>query len=99
MLYEMEEERLKHHFADFLSQHGCQTGDDMMDYLKVPSLELLRYPYLLFNVDLMNMFVQCLILLTENGKFHEIDEKLPGVYLLLVNPNSQVCISTLSYSS
>ena len=95
----MEVERLINHFGELLNQKGYEIernhlSDDNEDYLKVPSLEFLRYPYLLFNNELMNLFVECLVLLIDNGKFHEIDEKLPGVYLLLVNPRAQVCFKT-----
>ena len=87
-------ERLHNHFLDTLKKdmqsHSLDIAYDLEDFLKVPVFEMLQYPYLLFNEDLMKVFTDCLVLLVENEKFIEIDEHLPGVYLLLLNPRLEV---------
>ena len=86
------------HFMEVLNQEGNRPRNivssdfphDVEDYLKVPILEMLQYPYLLFNRELMTLFVNCSVFFINNGKFQELDRKLPGVYLLLFNPCLQV---------
>ncbi|XP_065069424.1 probable helicase senataxin isoform X2 [Rhopilema esculentum] len=94
ILYQVEVERLHNHFLDTLKKdmqsHSFDLAYDFEDFLKVPVFEMLQYPYLLFNEDLMKVFTDCIVLLVENEKFIEIDEHLPGVYLLLLNPRLEV---------
>ena len=97
-LYKIEIERLRNHFLQTLNERENRTGDggvsdfpyDIEDYLKVPLAELLQYPYLLFNSELMSLFVSCLVLLIENEKFDGLEEKHSGIYLLLANPCARV---------
>ena len=97
-LYKIEIERLRNHFLETLNQRENQTADagisefpyDIEDYLKVPLAELLQYPYLLFNSELMSLFVSCLVLLIDNEKFGGLEEKHAGIYLLLANPCARV---------
>lgn len=54
--------------------------------------EILSYPRLLLNEKLARMFVQCVTQLLQREGHLGIDEKLPGVYLLLVHPDGRVMI-------
>ena len=62
--------------------------------LSVAMLEILKYPYLLLYKKLADLFVKALLALKNCGRSLEIyvEEKLSGVYLLLLHPNQQVSV-------
>ncbi|XP_048877354.1 probable helicase senataxin isoform X2 [Brienomyrus brachyistius] len=65
------------------------TGAEFENLLRVPITEMLKYPYLLENRQLTEMFVEALCKMEKLNPF-KVFEKFPGIYLLLVYPNEQV---------
>ena len=69
---------------------------DIATYLQVPLLEILKFPYFLHHEQLADLFTQGLIALNVCGcplKLEELEEKLPGTYLLLVHHDPEVQVS------
>jgi hypothetical protein len=52
--------------------------------------EILNYPYLLWSKDVANLTTEALLRLEREGSPLVLHDKLPGVYLLIIHPNSQV---------
>ncbi|XP_078359214.1 uncharacterized protein LOC144643749 isoform X2 [Oculina patagonica] len=63
---------------------------DVATNLQVPLLEILRFPYLLHDKRLADMFKRGLIAFNQSDCLLTVEEKLPGTYLLLVHPNKEV---------
>ena len=57
--------------------------------------ETLKYPRLLLDESLHKAFLESLLVALDHDDMEDIEEKLPGVYLLLVHPNNQVCLAKL----
>eukprot|EP00794_Sanderia_malayensis_P007695 gene7695-8532_t len=92
ILYEIEVERLTQHLSSVYFR--CHSNLDPIDAsqiivedFRVSMVEVLQYPYLLFNEDVMAAFLKCLMLMISFKNWGEITERYPGIYLLLFNPN------------
>ncbi|MEE6505419.1 hypothetical protein FKM82_005519 [Ascaphus truei] len=66
--------------------HGY-TGPLFESNLRVPLLEILKYPYLLLNQKVSELCCDALCKMEQANNSFQVYEKLPGVYLLLVHPN------------
>ena len=99
VLYKIEVDRLGNHFKEKLDARKGKddsvaqlTDYELEDNLRAPLTEMLQFPYLLFNKELMEYFIDGFLILSQHGKFDKLDGSYPGVYLLLVNPVLQVWI-------
>ncbi|XP_060107571.1 probable helicase senataxin [Heteronotia binoei] len=66
------------------------TDSDLERDLSIPLLEILKYPYLLFNERLNDLFVEALFEVEKINYSYEVTGKHPGIYLLVVHPNEQI---------
>ncbi|CAB4031618.1 Hypothetical predicted protein, partial [Paramuricea clavata] len=66
------------------------SGDDLLERLSISLREILNYPYLLWSKDVANLTTEALLRLEREGSPLVLHDKLPGVYLLIIHPNSQV---------
>ncbi|KAM4663196.1 putative helicase senataxin [Discoglossus pictus] len=66
------------------------TGPNFESNLRVPLLEILKYPYLLLNERVSELSTEALCKMEQANNSFQVYEKLPGVYLLLVNPNETI---------
>uniref|UniRef100_UPI00398F70DA probable helicase senataxin isoform X2 n=1 Tax=Pristiophorus japonicus TaxID=55135 RepID=UPI00398F70DA len=69
--------------------HGY-TGPDFENNIRVPILEILKYPYLLLHEHLSELCVEALIKMEQVNFSFQTFEKYPGIYLLLVHPNETI---------
>ncbi|XP_060697454.1 probable helicase senataxin isoform X1 [Hemiscyllium ocellatum] len=69
--------------------HGY-TGPDFENNLRVPTLEILKYPYLLLHERLSELFVEALSKMEQVNFSFQAFEMYPGIYLLLVHPNETI---------
>ncbi|XP_032993583.1 probable helicase senataxin [Lacerta agilis] len=58
--------------------------------LRVPLLEILKYPYLLLHKDLSMLFVEAICKMEVINYPCQVLGKHPGVYLLMVHPNETI---------
>lgn len=58
--------------------------------VRVPLLEILKFPYLLVDKRVSELTVEALCKMEQVGNTFQVFEKLPGVYLLLVHPNEMI---------
>ncbi|KAG9472181.1 hypothetical protein GDO78_021002 [Eleutherodactylus coqui] len=63
------------------------TGPNFESSIRVPLLEILKYPYLLLNSRVSELCVDALCKMEQVNNPFQVYEKLPGIYLLLVHPN------------
>ncbi|XP_053523658.1 probable helicase senataxin isoform X2 [Artibeus jamaicensis] len=66
------------------------TGQDFENKLRVPILEILRYPYLLLHERVNELCVEALCRMEQANCSFQVFEKQPGIYLFLVHPNEMV---------
>ncbi|XP_036892405.1 probable helicase senataxin isoform X2 [Sturnira hondurensis] len=66
------------------------TGQDVENKLRVPLLEILRYPYLLLHERVNELCVEALCRMEQANCSFQVFEKQPGIYLFLVHPNEMV---------
>ncbi|XP_074066945.1 putative helicase senataxin isoform X1 [Macrotis lagotis] len=66
------------------------TGQDFENKLRVPLLEILRYPYLLLNEHLNELCVAALCRMEQANCSFQVFDKHPGIYLFLVHPNEMI---------
>uniref|UniRef100_A0A6I8S442 Senataxin n=1 Tax=Xenopus tropicalis TaxID=8364 RepID=A0A6I8S442_XENTR len=66
------------------------TGPNFESNLRVPLLEILKYPYLLLNKHVTELCTEALCKMEQANNPFQVYEKLPGVYLLLVHPSETV---------
>ncbi|XP_032978255.1 probable helicase senataxin isoform X3 [Rhinolophus ferrumequinum] len=66
------------------------TGQDFENKLRVPLLEMLKYPYLLLHERVNELCVEALCRMEQANCSFQVFEKHPGVYLFLVHPNEMV---------
>ncbi|XP_072344698.1 probable helicase senataxin isoform X4 [Scyliorhinus torazame] len=66
------------------------TGPDFENNLRVPILEILKYPYLLLHEHLSDLYVEALSKMEQVNFSFQTFEKYPGIYLLLVHPNETI---------
>ncbi|XP_038601965.1 probable helicase senataxin [Tachyglossus aculeatus] len=66
------------------------SGSDFENNLRVPLLEILKYPYLLLNERVSELFVEGLCRMEQANCSFQVFDKHPGIYLLLVHPNEMI---------
>ncbi|XP_045431146.1 probable helicase senataxin [Pipistrellus kuhlii] len=66
------------------------TGQDFENKLRVPLLEILKYPYLLLHEHVNELCVEALCRMEQANCSFQVFEKQPGIYLFLVHPNEMV---------
>ncbi|XP_078406121.1 putative helicase senataxin isoform X2 [Cetorhinus maximus] len=66
------------------------TGPDFENNLRVPILEILKYPYLLLHERLSELCVEALSKMELGNFSFQAFEKYPGIYLLLVHRNETI---------
>ena len=98
LFYEFDVKRIETYLENQLRRSEEATYDvidvdgyvTMADRLRAPLLECLKYPNYLMDSSVNNLFVQSFQLHSERNEDLDVDEKMPGVYLLLVHPHHQV---------
>ncbi|XP_028828680.1 probable helicase senataxin isoform X2 [Denticeps clupeoides] len=65
------------------------TAEQYRIKIHTPLTEMLQYPYLMMDRKLSEMCVEALCNMEKNSSFG-VNEKHPGIYLLLVHPNETV---------
>ena len=68
-----------------------QSAVSLKKILECPLVELMMYPRLLLRKNLSKLLVDGFKILQDVDQSLEITEKYPGVYLLLVHPEYEVC--------
>lgn len=66
------------------------TGPNFESSVRVPLLEILKYPYLLLDKRVSELCVDALCKMEQVNNPFQVYEKLPGIYLLLVHPNESI---------
>ncbi|XP_061867383.1 probable helicase senataxin isoform X3 [Colius striatus] len=66
------------------------VGPDFENNLRVPLLEILKYPYLLLHEKVSELCVEVLCRMEQSHNSFQVFEKCPGIYLFLVHPNEAV---------
>ncbi|XP_073496767.1 probable helicase senataxin isoform X2 [Phyllobates terribilis] len=66
------------------------TGPNFESCVRVPLLEILKFPYLLLNERVSELCVDALCKMEHVNNPFQVYEKLPGIYLLLVHPNESI---------
>ncbi|XP_071072979.1 probable helicase senataxin isoform X2 [Dasypus novemcinctus] len=66
------------------------TGQDFENKLRVPLLEILKYPYLLLHERVSELCVEALCRMEQANCSFQVFDKHPGIYLFLVHPNEMV---------
>uniref|UniRef100_A0A8C3YE28 Probable helicase senataxin n=1 Tax=Catagonus wagneri TaxID=51154 RepID=A0A8C3YE28_9CETA len=66
------------------------TGQDFENKLRVPLLEILKYPYLLLHDRVNELCVEALCRMEQANCSFQVFDKHPGIYLFLVHPNEMV---------
>ncbi|XP_006835057.1 PREDICTED: probable helicase senataxin [Chrysochloris asiatica] len=66
------------------------TGQDFENKLRVPLLEILKYPYLLLHERVNELCVDALCRMEQANCSFQVFDKHPGIYLFLVHPNEMV---------
>ncbi|KAG8447592.1 hypothetical protein GDO86_014918 [Hymenochirus boettgeri] len=66
------------------------TGPNFESNLRVPLLEILKYPYLLLSKHITELCTEALCKMEQANNPFQVFEKLPGVYLLLVHPHESI---------
>ncbi|NXW57350.1 SETX helicase, partial [Eurystomus gularis] len=66
------------------------VGPDFENNLRVPLLEILKYPYLLLHEKVSELCVDVLLRMEQSQSSFQVFEKYPGIYLFLVHPNEVI---------
>ncbi|XP_072792889.1 probable helicase senataxin isoform X2 [Taeniopygia guttata] len=66
------------------------VGPNFENNLRVPILEILKYPYLLLHEKVSELCVEVLCRLELSQDSFQVFEKYPGIYLFLVHPNEVI---------
>ncbi|XP_064249969.1 probable helicase senataxin [Passer domesticus] len=66
------------------------VGPNFENNLRVPLLEILKYPYLLLHEKVSELCVEVLCRMELSQDSFQVFEKYPGIYLFLVHPNEVV---------
>ncbi|XP_072208756.1 probable helicase senataxin [Excalfactoria chinensis] len=72
------------------TQLPVYVGPDFENNLRVPLLEVLKYPYLLLDEKVSELCVEVLCRMEESHTSFQVFEKYPGIYLFLVHPNEVI---------
>ncbi|XP_037257218.1 probable helicase senataxin isoform X1 [Falco rusticolus] len=66
------------------------VGPDFENNLRVPLVEILKYPYLLLHDKVSELCVEVLCRMEQSHNSFQVFEKYPGIYLFLVHPNEVI---------
>ncbi|NWV78115.1 SETX helicase, partial [Dasyornis broadbenti] len=66
------------------------VGPNFENNLRVPLLEILKYPYLLLHKKVSELCVDVLCRMELSHDSFQVFEKYPGIYLFLVHPNEVI---------
>ncbi|CAN8197990.1 unnamed protein product [Coccothraustes coccothraustes] len=66
------------------------VGPNFENNLRVPLLEILKYPYLLLHEKVSQLCVEVLCRMELSQDSFQVFEKYPGIYLFLVHPNEMI---------
>ncbi|XP_043914346.1 probable helicase senataxin isoform X2 [Protopterus annectens] len=66
------------------------TGPEFENNLRVPLLEILKYPYLLLHKGVGELCVESLCKMEQGNYSFQVFDKHPGIYLFLVHPNEMI---------
>ncbi|NWV54153.1 SETX helicase, partial [Daphoenositta chrysoptera] len=66
------------------------VGPNFENNLRVPLLEILKYPYLLLHKKVSELCVEVLCRMELGHDSFQVFEKYPGIYLFLVHPNEVI---------
>ncbi|NWQ79722.1 SETX helicase, partial [Columbina picui] len=72
------------------TQLSGYLGPDFENNLRVPLLEILKYPYLLLHEKVSELCVEVLCRMEQSHSSFQVFEKYPGIYLFLVHPNEVI---------
>ncbi|NXK56703.1 SETX helicase, partial [Chauna torquata] len=72
------------------TQLSGYVGPDFENNLRVPLLEILKYPYLLLHEKVSELCVEVLYRMEQGHNSFQVFEKYPGIYLFLVHPNEVI---------
>ncbi|KFQ04929.1 putative helicase senataxin, partial [Leptosomus discolor] len=72
------------------TQLSGYVGPDFENNLRVPLLEILKYPYLLLHEKVSELCVEVLCRMEQSHNSFQVFEKYPGIYLFLVHPNEVI---------
>ncbi|NXN62498.1 SETX helicase, partial [Rynchops niger] len=72
------------------TQLSGYVGPDFENNLRVPLLEILKYPYLLLHEKVSELCVEVLCRMEQSHSSFQVFEKYPGIYLFLVHPNEVI---------
>ncbi|KFQ81954.1 putative helicase senataxin, partial [Phaethon lepturus] len=72
------------------TQLSGYVGPDFENNLRVPLLEILKYPYLLLHEKVSELCVEVLCRMEQSHNSFQVFEKYPGIYLFLVHPNEAI---------
>ncbi|NWW45389.1 SETX helicase, partial [Pedionomus torquatus] len=72
------------------TQLSGYVGPDFENNLRVPLLEMLKYPYLLLHEKVSELCVEVLCRMEQSHSSFQVFEKYPGIYLFLVHPNEVI---------
>ncbi|KFQ45021.1 putative helicase senataxin, partial [Nestor notabilis] len=72
------------------TQLSGYVGPDFENNLRVPLLEILKYPYLLLHERVSELCVEVLCRMEKSHSSFQVFEKYPGIYLFLVHPNEVI---------
>ncbi|NXJ78021.1 SETX helicase, partial [Trogon melanurus] len=66
------------------------VGPEFENNLRVPILEILKYPYLLLHEKVSELCVEVLCRMEQSHSSFQVFDKYPGIYLFLVHPNEVI---------
>ncbi|KFO94633.1 putative helicase senataxin, partial [Buceros rhinoceros silvestris] len=72
------------------TQLSGYVGPEFENNLRVPLLEILKYPYLLLQKRVSELCVEVLCRMEQSHRSFQVFEKYPGIYLFLVHPNETI---------
>ncbi|XP_032867880.2 probable helicase senataxin isoform X3 [Tyto alba] len=72
------------------TQLSGYVGPDFENNLRVPLIEILKYPYLLLHEKIAELCVEVLCRMEQSHSSFQVFEKYPGIYLFLVHPNEVI---------
>ncbi|XP_074779469.1 putative helicase senataxin [Athene noctua] len=72
------------------TQLSGYVGPDFENNLRVPLIEMLKYPYLLLHERVAELCVEVLCRMEQSHCSFQVFEKYAGIYLFLVHPNELI---------
>ncbi|NXO24267.1 SETX helicase, partial [Cisticola juncidis] len=91
----MREETAEDDELFLVDEHGetrlsGYVGPNFENSLRVPLVEILKYPYLLLHQKVSELCVEVLCKMELSHDSFQVFEKYPGIYLFLVHPNEVI---------